>query len=447
MSKNLPKIAVVGRPNVGKSSLFNALIQKRKSLIDPQAGVTRDRIYEEVFLDDKYPVYFIDTGGISKTKNHDFIKEITDNAKSAIEEADIVLFIISVKNFTTDDQHIAEYLRKKAIKKTILVVNKVDNEKREIDAYEAYSFGFNNVTFTSAAHTKGISALTDIIISLIDKNELYKKNENDTPNEDLIRISLFGRPNVGKSSFLNLMLNKERSIVSDIPGTTRDVIEEVFTYKNYKMKIIDTAGVRRKSKISEKLEYVSTKKSMDTIGRSDIVFLLVDATEGVTEQDKRLADMAIKNHKILVIGINKWDLVPEEQQEKNIERIEYALRIAHFIPFIPISVKSKFNIDLFLNKALSLFSQYTIKLTTNSLTTLFRQQIRIKPLFSKHGELKVFYVNQMGIKPPIFNVIVNNKKLITPAYERFFHNIIRKKFNLNGIPLIIDIKNRNRTKK
>lgn len=452
MQPKIPHIAIIGRPNVGKSSLFNAIIKKRKSITDELPGVTRDRIYETILLHERIPVCFVDTGGISKREKHDFIEEITQSARASLAEADLILFVIEAGNYTNDDEELTNYLRKHASNKTLLVVNKADNPNREAEAYDHAQLGFEDMVITSAAHTKGIESLIDSIVAFLERHQLVVEHDpedtSDFEGKDLVRLSLFGRPNVGKSSFLNQVLGKERSIVSDIPGTTRDAIEEKFGFYGRKIKLIDTAGIRRKARVKEKLEYISFKRSLESIERSDIVLLLVDAVDGVTEQDKKLANLVLTRFKGLMVGVNKWDLMKGEVDEKAyLEKLRFQLRIAAFVPIIPLSVKDKWNIKKFMQEAVKIFDRFNQKQPTNTLTELFRDAVAQKPLFTKQGELKVFYASQQSTHPPHFTIVVNHKELLTEAYLRFFHNTLREKFNYSGIPLMIEIKNRKRSEK
>lgn len=456
MNKNLPKIAIVGRPNVGKSSLFNAIIRKKKSLVDPVAGITRDRITDTALLDKRIPVCFIDTGGISKREEHLFVEEITNSARQSVEEADLIVFVIEAGNFSQDDQEIAELLRKKAADKTIVVVNKVDNNERENLAYEAYSLGFEKVLFTSAAHRRGIEELITLLIETLHEKNLISEStpieandENaEDEEEDILKLSLFGRPNAGKSSFLNLVLGEDRSIVSDIPGTTRDVVEEFFEHRRQKIRILDTAGVRRRARIKEKIEYVSVKKSLSAIKGSDIVLLLLDAQEGITEQDKRLVKITLEHLKGLIIGINKWDLVAEDvDKEEYIDQIRFHLSIAKYVPVMELSVKKNYNVSPFLNKALKIYDNYKRKISTNELTEFLRETIALKPLFSKHGDLKIYYSTQSQSKPPVFEIFVNNPTLIHNAYHRFLQHSVRDYFGFEGVPLKLNIHSRRKKEK
>ncbi len=450
LKKNYPIIAIVGRPNVGKSSLFNAIIRKKKSIIDDAPGITRDRIYEQVLLQEKYPVYFVDTGGISEKEEHLFLEEIVSSAKNSIQEATLVLFVVDPHNKTQDDEEIAKYLRRHAAKKTFLVVNKVDNEALKLQAYESYSYGFDTVLFTSAVHTQGIEEIKETVFDYLMTNHLHslQETEQEAESQEPLRLTLLGKPNAGKSSFLNLILGHERSIVSPIPGTTRDAIEEPFSFLGKKAILIDTAGMRRKSKIDEKLEYVSTKRAIQAIEKSHVVLLLLDSQEGITDQDKKLVHLAVKRGKGILIGMNKWDLVQDEvDKEEYLSRTRFLLRVAPFVPIVEISVKNNYNIQPFLKKAFSISESYQKKVSTHQLTEFLRDQIKEKPLFTKEGEFKIYYAIQKEIAPPKFQIHVNYEEVLNEAYIKFLNKSIRDYFQFEGIPMSLEIKNRERKKK
>ncbi|OHD12573.1 MAG: ribosome biogenesis GTPase Der [Spirochaetes bacterium GWB1_36_13] len=454
MKNGLPEIAIIGRPNVGKSSVFNALIRKKKSIIDEQAGITRDSIYEKIELSDTDSVYLVDTGGISSREKHLFIEEITENAKQAVQQADLVFFMVEAETITMDDQDLADFLRKTVSDKVILVVNKTDNETKR-NSSEAYSLGFDKVVFTSAAHTQGMEELKNTALEFLkDKGILAVKekavvsNEETVEEEEPVKLCVVGRPNVGKSSFLNLLADKTRSIVSPIPGTTLDVIEETIVFEDTTIILKDTAGVRRKTKVKEKLEYVSVKRTIQAIEQSDIVLLIVDAETGITDQDKKIAALITERYKGLIIGINKWDLI-EKQVDKTefLDRMRYLLRVASFVPIIEISVSKKYNIERFMKKALSVYRNFNKKVSTPDLVEHLRAQIKEKPLFNKEGNFKIFYAVQTGVKPPSFQIFVNHKELLNDSYMRFLQKSIREKFNFDGIPFKLEAKNRERKEK
>lgn len=444
MKNGIPEIAIIGRPNVGKSSLFNMLTRKKKSIIDEKPGITRDRIYEKTLIDNRFYAYFIDTGGISSREKHLFIEEITQSAQKSIEEADLILFVVENPQYCLDDQDIAEYLRKKAAEKTILVVNKVDNEKQLLEAQSFYQIGFPKVVFVSAIHSRGRYELIEVIEEFFrQNNKLVLSHEKVEPQEEKIHLAVIGKPNAGKSSLMNFLLEKDRAIVSPIPGTTMDVIEEEYSFMEKKIVLMDTAGVRRKSKINQKVEYVSVKRSIEAIERCDVAILLIDAKEGVTEQDKKIAGLVLEKGKGLVIGLNKWDLIENEVNKKEfLERMRFLLNMGEYIPMIEISVKTGYQIERLMRKALSIYRNYSKKIATHDLTEFLRQETTVSPLFLKQGNLKIFYVSQKETKPPRFYVSVNHKEFLKENYIRFLQNAIRKRFNFEGVPLLIDIKER-----
>ncbi|HOJ50686.1 MAG TPA: ribosome biogenesis GTPase Der [Spirochaetota bacterium] len=427
------KIAIVGKPNVGKSSLFNALIKKRKSIVDSKPGLTRDVVNEIFYIDDT-PVMFLDTGGITKDK-HTFIEKITEFAKNTIIEADLVLFVVEVGNIDMDDEYIADYLRKNGfIDKTFLIVNKVDNQEREVLASEAYSLGLKTVFFTSAAHNKGIDVIRDII------KGKARKIDNFSDSED-IRVSIIGRPNVGKSSLLNQLVGKERSIVSDIPGTTIDTVEDVIDYKNKRIKFVDTAGIRRRSKVEEKLEYIMVKRAINSLLQSKISIVLLDALESITNQDIKLINLAIENRNSVIIAINKWDVVKGKIDKKNyFDRIRFFLGSNSYLPLVEISAKDGYNIKKLLDKIISINNEFNKKIQPSEISELLVKTTREKPLFSNEGNFKVYYALQVDTAPPFFKAFVNTTKTLTDAYYRFLLKTIRESLGFKEVPVILEFK-------
>ena len=433
--ENIYKIAIVGKPNVGKSSIFNMLIGKRKSIVDSKPGLTRDVVNEVSYIDD-IPVLFLDTGGITKEK-HTFIEKITEFAKKTINEADLVLFVIEAGNIDMDDQYIADFLRKSCIDKTVLVVNKVDNQEKEAIAAEAYSFGFINVFFASAAHNKGISVIGDFI-----KERAKNRSFSSLEKED-ISVSIIGRPNVGKSSLLNILVGKERSIVSDIPGTTVDTVEESITYKGKKIKFVDTAGIRRRSKVEEKLEYVMVKRALGSLENSKIAIVLLNSLENITNQDIKLINLAIEKKNAVIIAINKWDLLKGNVDKKSyFDRVKFFLGSNSYLPIVEISAKDGLNIKRLLDKVIFLNTEFNKKVSPSEISDLLVKITREKPIFSSDGSFKIYYAIQVATAPPYFKAFVNRSGLVNDGYYRFILKTIREELGFKEVPLFLEFKDK-----
>ncbi|MFV0289016.1 MAG: ribosome biogenesis GTPase Der [Mycoplasmatales bacterium] len=429
------RVAIVGRPNVGKSSLFNRIIKTKKSIVDDMPGVTRDRLYEKVLYNEKEFI-LIDTGGIT-LEDGDFNKEIKIQAEIAIDESELILFVVDGQvGVTAEDEMIVKLLKR--TKKPILVcVNKVDNEKILNDSYEFYALGAEVIPL-SAAHGAGI----DDILEYIVKN--YQLNEVET--YDGISFSLIGRPNVGKSSLFNAMIGEEKSIVSNIEGTTRDTVDTFFEVDNQEYKMVDTAGIRKRGKIYEKIEKYSVLRALKVIEASDIILWLIDAEQGVIEQDKRVLGYAFEEKKPIIVIINKWDLINKETNTQAM--FEKVLR--EKMPFIKdatmlfISAKNKKGIKNILPAIKTIYDKYTFEVSTSKVNSVLNEAVMRKVHPTHKGQpVRFYYGAQVGNKPPKFLIFVNNKKLVHFSYERYLKNYFKKSFGLEGISIEFIFKNRN----
>lgn len=430
----LPTIALVGRPNVGKSTLFNKIVGKKISITEDIPGVTRDRIYQETSYNKKR-FYLIDTGGIDTTKM-DFNNEIKMQAEIAIEEADVVIFIVDGKEGLTANDLIVRDILRKTNKKVIVAINKMDVKEANDNIYDFYELGFDTYIPISSIHNIGFIELMDS--ATMNFKELEEK-------EDLrVKISIIGRPNVGKSSLTNALLNEERVVVSNIAGTTRDSIDSILKYNNEEYIIIDTAGMRKKGKVFESIEKYSLLRSLKSIDRSDICVVVINAEEGITEHDKHIAGYAIERGKGLIFVVNKWDTITDTtiQEYEKLMRAEF--QFATYAPIVFVSALTKKRIHTLMPEIVKVNENISREIKTSVLNEIIQDsyQLNIPPSY-KGKRLKIYFTSQTGIKPPKFTFRVNNKGLVHFSYERYLENKIRENFNYEGTPIILQFKNRN----
>ena len=430
-------VCLIGRPNTGKSTLFNRLINENKSIIADMPGVTRDRIYGVVNYKDK-SFNLIDTGGID-LEIKDFNESIKIQADMAIEESDVIVFVVDGReDLTLNDYKIRDNLLK-CDKKVIVAINKIDDKKHEDNIYSYYELGLDNMVMISGTHKRGIDKLLDMITE--DFNP-YTTEENDST----LKFSIIGRPNVGKSSLVNAILNEERCLVSDIAGTTRDSLDTKFSYEKRDYTIIDTAGMRKKGKVYENIEKYSLIRSLKSIERSDVCVVVINAEEGIIEHDKHIVSYAIDAGKAIVLVVNKWDTVNDKDKSMK-EWIKNIRNNFQFIPYAEIvflSAKTKARIHTLMPKVIKSYESYTKKIKTSALNDCIREAYMLHmPPSYKGKRLKIYFVNQSGNKPPKFTFNVNNKGLVHFSYERYLENKIRESFDLVGTPIIIQFKNKN----
>ena len=430
-------VCLIGRPNTGKSTLFNRLINEKKSIIADEAGVTRDRIYGIVNYKDK-SFNLIDTGGID-LEIKDFNKSIKIQAEMAMDESDVIVFVVDgLEPLTLNDYKIRDYLLK-TDKKVIVAINKIDDKHHEDNIYSYYELGLDNMVMVSGEHKRGINELLDMITE--DFNP-YTTEEKDST----LKFSIIGRPNVGKSSLVNAILNEERSLVSDIAGTTRDSLDTKFTYDKEEYTIIDTAGMRKKGKVYESIEKYSLIRSLKSIERSDVCVLVLDASTGIIEHDKHIASYAIDSGKSIVIVVNKWDLINNKEEELK----EWTKKIRNEFQFIPyaeivfLSSLTKSRIHMLMPAVIKANESYSKEIKTSLLNDCIRDAVMLHmPPSYKGRRLKIYFVHQTGNKPPKFTLNVNDKKLVHFSYERYLENKIRESFDLTGTPIILQFKNKN----
>ena len=428
-------VCLIGKPNVGKSSIFNRLIKEKKAIIMDTPGITRDRIYGTVHYKDK-KFHLIDTGGIS-LGNDAFDKDIIMQAQLAIDEADLILFVVDGLNeLDNNDLHISEMLHKTK-KEVIVVVNKLDNSKRKDNIYNYYELGFSNVIGVSAEHNIGFDTLLDIIT-----NDLV---EEETVIDNTIKFSVIGRPNVGKSSLINALLNENRSIVSDVAGTTRDAIDTKFKYNHEEFTVIDTAGMRKKGRIYESVEKYSLVRSLKAIDRSDVCVLVIDASTGIIEHDKHILSYAIEAGKGIVLAVNKWDTVknPDKAIREWKELIKNEFQFVSYAKVVFLSALTKKRLNTLMPEVISAYENNKKEIKTSVLNNIIMEAVSIhEPPSYKGKRLKIYFVNQSGSKPPKFTFQVNNKGLIHFSYERYLENQLRNNIDLTGTPIILQFKNK-----
>ena len=430
-----PTVALVGRPNVGKSTVFNKLVGKKISIIEDTPGVTRDRIYGKVEYNNKR-FHLIDTGGIS-FGDDDFQKDILAQATLAIDEADLVLFVVDgIEDIDASDRKVAEILHRTS-KPVIVVVNKLDNDKRKDNLYNFYELGFSELIAVSASHNIGI-------------NELVNTITKDLPEEDIvddntIKFSIIGRPNVGKSSLINAILNEDRAIVSDIAGTTRDAIDTKFKYNHEDITVIDTAGMRKKGKIYESVEKYSLIRSLKAIDRSDVCVLVIDASTGIIEHDKHIASYALDAGKGIVICVNKWDTInnPDSDIRHWKEEIKNEFQFIPYAHVVFLSAKTKKRVSTLMPEVINAYNNNRKEVKTSLLNNIIMEAVSLhEPPSYKGKRLKIYFVSQTGNCPPKFTFSVNNKGLVHFSYERYLENQIRNNIDFDGTPIILQFKNK-----
>ena len=432
----LAVVALIGSPNVGKSTIFNRIIGRKRSIVDDQAGITRDRLYETTsWLGKSFRL--IDTGGI-EVKNRPFQEQIRMQAEIAIEEADIIVFIGDGKRgLTSDDRLIANMLHK-AKKKTILAVNKIDNFDMSLSISEFYALGLGEPIPTSGEHGIGIGDILDKIVS-------YIPDEVEQEYENQITFSLIGRPNVGKSSLVNALLNQERVIVSNIEGTTRDSVDTPFSRDGNNYVVIDTAGLKKRGKIYESIDKYAALIALSAIDRSEIVLFVIDAEKGIIEQDKHVVGYAVDRKKAIIIVVNKWDTIKKDQntQKEYEKKIRKEFQFLSYAPIIFVSALTKSKVSNIFTYIEKVHKAYDTHIPTSLLNDVLQdaQMMNEAPEFN-HGRLKIYFANQANSCPPTFVLFVNKPKYAHFSYMRYLENRLRDSFNLDGTPIEIVLRER-----
>ncbi len=436
MSK--PIVAIVGRPNVGKSTLFNRIGQKRVSIVEDIPGVTRDRIYLDAeWLNREFTI--VDTGGIELESSNHILTAMRDQAKIAIDEADTIVFIVDGKaGLTAADLEVANLLRH-ANKPVILVVNKIDNIKNEPDIFEFYNLGLGDPLAISAVNGLNIGDLLDEIIARL------PVDAGEEEVSDQIKVAVIGRPNVGKSSLVNAILGQERSIVSDIPGTTRDAIDSHFQQGDWHFVFIDTAGMRRKAKVEVPVERYSVMRSLRAVDRADVVVMVIDAVDGVTEQDKKIAGYAHEAGKASLIVVNKWDLIEKDGKTalKFTETIRTELAFLQYAPVLYTSALTKQRVPRIIELVKFVADQHSMRIATSVVNQVIADATAVNPPPAHRGKrLKIFFVTQPSVKPPTFIFFVNEPEVMHFSYLRFLENKLRECFGFEGTPLKLVVRGR-----
>ena len=435
MSK--PIVAIIGKPNVGKSTFFNYLAGSRISIVEDTPGVTRDRVYAETNWRGRN-FTLIDTGGIEPESEDVILSQMREQANLAIEMADVIIFLTDIKQgVTAADQEIGLMLKKSG-KPIVLVCNKADNyEKAKQDIYEFYNLGIGDPYPISAANALGIGDVLDAIY------EHFPEKDADEDNDEVIKVAVIGKPNVGKSSLINKILGENRTIVSNIAGTTRDAIDSYFENDKGKYVLIDTAGIRKKNKVNERIEKYSVIRSLLAIERADVCLMMIDANEGVTEQDTKIAGEAHEAGKGVIIVVNKWDEIEKETGtlEKYKKEVYAKLAYLSYAPIIFISAKTGQRVDKLFDMINDVAKQNAMRISTSVLNQVINEAIAIvQPPTDKGKRLKILYGTQASTKPPTFVIFVNNKDLFHFSYERYLVNQIRKEFGLQGTPIRIIVR-------
>ena len=436
-----PIVAIVGRPNVGKSTLFNIFANIRISIVEDTPGVTRDRLYADTeWLDNEFMM--VDTGGIEIMNTDKIAVSIRQQAQIAIAEADVILFVCDARaGITHEDAEVAKMLRQSK-KPIVLAINKADSPKQEMEIFEFYNLGIGEPIPVSAANHLGLGDLLDAVVEKFPETSAY----GEDGNEDEIKVALIGRPNVGKSSIFNTLVGEERSIVSDVAGTTRDAIDTPVIREGQKFLFIDTAGMRRKARIDEPIEKYSIIRSLRAVDRSDVVLMVIDAIDGVTEQDKKIAGYAHEAGKGIVLVVNKWDLYDKDNTStlRYTENLRRELVFMQYAPVVFVSAMTKQRIHRLPEVIHYVAEQNAMRISTSVLNQVVEDAIAINPPPTEKGQrLKILYATQVKIKPPTFVIFVNEPEIMHFSYQRYLENKLREAFGFEGTPLQMIIRGKN----
>lgn len=437
----LPIVAVVGRPNVGKSTLFNKLVGQRISIVEDTPGVTRDRIYSKCEWRNR-EFMIVDTGGIEPDSNDVILSQMRRQAELAIEKADVIVFLTDIRTgVTANDYDVAKMLQKSG-KPIVLCVNKIDSiGDPPVEFYEFYNLGLGDPIALSAAHGHGTGDMLDKVF------EYFPEDESEEYDEEYIKVAVIGKPNVGKSSLINRVSGEERAIVSDIAGTTRDATDTVIENEQGKYIFIDTAGIRKKSKIQEKIEHYSVLRAYMAVDRSDVCVIVIDAEVGFTEQDSKVAGYAHEQGKGCIVAINKWDAIEKDTNtmDEFKKKLENDFSFMSYVPFVFISAKTGLRIDKLFELINNVNMQNSMRISTGMLNdVLAYATTRVQPPSDKGRRLKIYYMTQPSTKPPTFVIFVNRADLFHFSYQRYIENQIRQTFGLDGTPVRFVVRERNR---
>lgn len=436
-----PIVALIGRPNVGKSSLFNRLAGSKKAIVDPTPGVTRDRHYERIQFEDR-AILLVDTGGIELAEARSMAALIRRQSELAMEEADILLFLMDGQEGLTREDHDIVRMIRQCGKPCFFLVNKVDSEEREQEMLpQFFELGVETLYPVSAAHGYGLRTFLDeFAASLPDEAE-------DNLPEDTVRIAIIGRPNVGKSSLVNRLTGEERMVVSDVPGTTRDAVDTFCERGERRYLLIDTAGIRRRGRVSDKVEKYSVVQTLAAIERCDIALVLLDVSEGITEQDTKVIGYALERDRGCIVLLNKWDLLRDDVKRQKLfrEEVEMATRFVSFAPTLEISALTGRGVGKILPQVDAIFAQYAKAFTTNKLNRTLRKAVDAhSPPLYKGKKVKFFYITQLGSKPPSFIIFTNRVEGVLPPYQRYLANRFREELGMDSSPMKLVFRERPR---
>jgi GTP-binding protein len=439
--RNLPVVVLAGRPNVGKSTLFNRLAHKRRAITDPTPGVTRDPVEADVFINGK-PLRLIDTGGFKLSRDDPVLTELEDmvveRTRDTLDRANLIILILEAEDVTPEDEEFIEILRPYQ-NRLLIAVNKTEGGRREAEAWNFLSYGFKEVHRISAEHGDNVGELETAITARLD----FSRVEIDDAEKRPIRIALLGKPNTGKSTLSNRLTASEASIVSDIPGTTRDVVEGAFSYKNRSFMVLDTAGIRRKAKVTENIEYYSVNRAIKTMDEADIIFLLIDAAEGLSEQDKKIAALAHDKGRGIILVLNKWDTMPvvKNSFQAVSDRIRFLFGQMEYAPIVTVSARDGTGVDTLLDTAIRMYGQLNRRIDTAPLNQALERWLNeYPPPTGPQTRFKIKYAVQSSENPVEFILFVSRPRAVSQAYVSYLKNKIRKDLGLSLIPIGIKIR-------
>lgn len=434
--RKLPVVVLAGRPNVGKSTLFNRLLRSRRAITDPTPGVTRDPVEADSFLYGK-PVRLVDTGGF-KLEREVLEDQVVEKTMGALERADLIVLVMEAGDPTPEDEQFVEFLRPYR-DRLMVAVNKTEGGRREAAAWNLMSLGFDSIHMISAEHGDNILELEEAIVSRLDFSEV----EEEESEARSIRIALLGKPNTGKSTLSNRLTSSDASIVSDLPGTTRDVVEGSFEYKRRIFSVLDTAGIRRKNRVTENIEYYSVNRAIKTLDEADIVFLMIDAQEGLTDQDKKIAALAHQRGRGIIFVLNKWDQIPEVKNtfEATCDRIRYLFGQMEYAPIVKLSARDGTGVETLLDTAVRMYDQLNRRIDTGPLNqALDRWIFDYPPPIGPQTRFKVKYATQTGANPVTFVFFVSRPAAVSDAYVAYLRNRIRKDLGFSMIPVVVELR-------
>jgi len=433
---HLPTVVLTGRPNVGKSTLFNRLLRKRRAITDPTPGVTRDPVEADCFIDDK-PLRLVDTGGFKLTDLTSIDKLVVEKTLSAIKKSDLVILLLEAGEITSEDEELISLLRPYR-NKLIPVVNKTEGGRHQSDAWNVLAYGFDNVLMISAEHGDNIGELKQEILKRLDFSKVEEARE-----EQAVRIALLGKPNTGKSTLSNRLTSTNASIVSEIPGTTRDTVEGRFRWKTKDFVILDTAGIRRKTRVTENIEYYSVNRAIKTINDADIIVLMIDAAEGLSDQDKKIASLAHDKGRGIIMALNKWDTMPQQKDTFKTEedRIHFQFGQMEYAPIIPVSAKNGTGVDKILNTAVKMYEQLNTQIGTSRLNQALEKWLKeYPPPSGPQTRFKIKYAVQKSANPVHFILFASRLKAVSDPYISYLKNKIRKELGFSLIPVLVEVK-------